>query len=212
LRTIAESLDISLPLKRINQYIEVGVLPDPTEEPWIEEEIVKRLMKFRELQSESTSLSRRVVWLHFERFPVPFDKVQRAMADMLPTIDAPKRKMQAIERAGAWFSNLPSNKMPGLVSERLLPDDWRIPPKHEWAEILLSEETEAFRSVVGRLDYYSGLLEYMGNDPTQTLVDIPKAERIALLTVMDLAKSQAIRRSVLAREEARERDRLKATA
>ena len=79
----------------------------------------------------------------------------------------------------------------------MLPEDWRLPDKQEWAGILLSDEAESFRSTAGRLHYFCGVLEFMGKEPWQTLETIPKAERLTLLTVGELALNQAVRRVVL---------------
>ena len=35
--TIADALGVSLPFKRIDTYVAVGVLPDPADAPWVEE-------------------------------------------------------------------------------------------------------------------------------------------------------------------------------
>jgi hypothetical protein len=193
LRKLADSLDISLPFNRIDHYIEVGVLPDPEEEPWTKDELTRRLIAFRELQSEGTSLDRRVVWLYTDRFPVPPPKLQRAMAGMLPTIKAPKHKMLAIQRANGWFSNLPSNKTSIFGAEPRLPPAWKLPSQSEWAEVLLSADTDVFWSRLGALHYYCSVLEFMAKDSPHALVEIPKAERLALMTVDALARMQAVR-------------------
>jgi len=158
----------------------------PDEEPWTEEAIVPRFLRIHELAATVRSLDRRAVVLHLEHHPVPPAKLREAMAEMLPTIQRPARKMARIEAAGRWFAARSRDGSP-VGKEEALPAGWRPPRPAEWAGVLREADIEVFAPRVGIEQYHAALLATLGKGTPHALADLPAEETLVLLLVSYLA-------------------------
>ncbi len=186
LRKRAAELGIEVRYGQFATYSTKGLLPDPKEEPWLEEEIVPRFLRIHELDATVRSLDRRVVVLYLERYSVPVTKLRDAMVGMLPTIKAPARKMARVEAASRWFANRHGGSSLG-EGERL-PDGWRQPHPSEWGSVLREADLDVFAHRLGIEQYYATLLATLGRGTPHALADLPPEEKLVLLMVRYLAE------------------------
>jgi len=208
LRQLAADLGVATNDVQLKDWVQRGLLPEPEVEPWTEETVVPRFLRAHRLKDESWSLDRRVVHLYLERYPVPPEKLRLAMAGMLPTIQAPVRKMARLEsavhsrkRSEAWVTS------PKTAAR--LPEDWRSPHRTAWADVLLKADPDYFANRVGVVQYSAVVM----NDPlsgvANELTGIPMVEQLTLLTVRELAARRDLQALV---EKMRKADRVGAEA
>ncbi len=189
LRERTKALGIEVRYGQFATYIAKGLLPDPGEAVWTEEEIVPRFLRIHELEERARSLDRRVVILHLERYPVPPAKLRNAMAGMLPTITKPTRKMARIAAADRWFSATHGgSSSPGTTES--LPADWRMPRVAEWRGILRSADVDVFAHRLGFTQYYADLLRTVGKGTPHALDNLDPEEKLVLLTLRFFAARQ----------------------
>ncbi|MDP9357433.1 MAG: hypothetical protein M3R02_19520 [Chloroflexota bacterium] len=186
LRRRAAELDIAVRYGQFAAYIEKGLLPDPDEEPWTEEDIVPRLLRIHELEATVRSLDRRAVVLHLGGYPVPPAKLRLAMVGMLPTIKGPARKMARVEATDRWLAARTKDGSP-LDRGEAPPAGWRPPRPAEWAGVLREADLDVFARRLGIERYHAALLAALGKGTPHALADLPAEEALVLLMVRYLA-------------------------
>lgn len=200
LRDRARTLGIEVRYGQFTTYIAKGLLPDPKDVPWIEEEIVPRFLHFHNLGSTARSLDRRVVILYLERYPVPPKKLQLAIAGMVKTIESPSRKMTRVDAADRWFndhfSSIPSSK------DVVLPTVWKTPRPSVWKTLLTEIDQRTFEHRLGIMRYHALQLATLGRGTPHALADIAEEERLVLLLVRHFAAQEWIRSQAKEREAA----------
>ncbi len=192
LRKQAETLGVSLSYELINDYIALGLLPDPDVTPWTEETVVPRLLRVHELGKTLRSRPRRVVLLYLERFPVSPEKLRVAMVDALPSIERPARTMARIQSAVRWFGEHFSSGR-AFRGGQELPAGWKPPRPSEWAEVLQTTDRDFFEHRVGIQQYLMSLLAELGKNTPHNLGDVPPDHRLVLLLIRDLAGWRDVR-------------------
>lgn len=186
LRKLAESLGIEVRYGQFAKYMDKGLLPDPEEEPWTEEEIVPRFLRFHGLEETARSLDRRVVILYLERYPVPIPKLRDAMIGMLPTIRTPARKMERVSAAGKWFGKTHGGRSAPGKGEQL-PIGWKPPTPTQWGNVLREADLDVFANRIGVAQYYGSLLTTLRKGTPYALEKIDPEEKLVLFMVEYLA-------------------------
>jgi hypothetical protein len=170
--------------KQFRDYLRVGVLPPPSEGGW-SEDMVERLVAVRKLGEEVRSLHRRTIRLWRSDLGIAPGKLRAAMIRVVPTIAAPKRNMDKLNRAIDALSG-PSGWAP--MPETLPGVD--IPERGRWHLLLSAFRDDEFGQIAGARLYYAGLLK----DPAfpeahDILADVPIEEVVILLTVQAFAQT-----------------------
>lgn len=187
LRQRLNALGIAVRYGQFATYIEKGLLPDPQTEPWVEAEIMPRMLRIHELDDSDWSLDRRVVVLYTERYPVPVAKLREAMAEMLPSIhEQPVRKLNRIVAAGSWLSSRSPGESP-YGSAPTLSASWKLPARGDWAEVLRSADLQVFAHRLTLVPYATSLLATLGRGTPHDLSDMNPVDRLTLTMVVEMA-------------------------
>src|SRR3954451_13790328 len=103
-RQRVESAGYGVSDDQLDQFTEWGLLR--RDAPGYQADAAERVIEILEASQTAWSLPRRVVRLRgdFTRFPVPAGPLQRAFAELAPTIKAPIRKMQRVDDAWRWMA------------------------------------------------------------------------------------------------------------
>lgn len=127
---------------QLQEYIEVGLLPDRAEDGWLPTD-VERLVRIWELGKEVRPLHRRVVFLRDLRWPTPPAKLRAAMIATVPSLNAAITKMRQLHRAVRLQSG---DVTPAAVHRLGLPPAWRPPAPAAWQALFRWPADEPDRS------------------------------------------------------------------
>jgi hypothetical protein len=199
LRAELDRRGMGLSHDQLRRFLEVGLLPRPGEDGRWPPRTLVSLIRIVRLGREVTSLDRRLLRLrrNYHYFPVEPDKLREAMVRILPSMEAPVRKMRLV--ADYARSPMPADRRlpvvtapsrrqdPNLKRRRPLREQ-QIPHPDEWAEIL--ERVDVGRIGLWAVGWYAWLGDVIpahyapDSDP---LGWIPFEERVTLYAILDIA-------------------------
>ena len=174
LREGAGALGYPTTSTQFRDYQEAGLLPEPDEEGRYPECGLTSLIRIRAHSHSVRSIPRRVVLLRadFLFFPVPTEKLRRAMVAMIPTIEQPVRKLGRVSRVLG-----PNRRGAGA----------KLPRPDTWAEILVGVADELFEMrSPGWYAMAMAVLPANAWPEPSPLWGIPTEDQIVLMAILDL--------------------------
>ncbi len=191
LRAMAEERGLPVSHKQLEGYLESGLIPDSKDGGW-PIETVDRLVQIRKLEDQARPLWRRAILLHARNYPIEPSVLRDAVLRTLPTIKAPKRKMQRVDALVRWEANrLEDPTYAGVKwSKHAMPADDFMEPAN-WRGILSRRDIDnkLFAEHFSAMCYFAFMLK---RSPIVTPVEgdissIHEEEVIILLMVRQLA-------------------------
>jgi len=199
LRAELDKRGIGLSHEQLVRFVDVGLLPPQGEDGRWPPRTLVSLIRIVRLGRDVTSLDRRLLRLrrNYHYFPAEPDKLRAAMVRMLPSIEAPVRKMRLV--ADYARSPMPVDRRFPVIKARSLRQDpnlrrrrplreQRIPRREDWARILARVDSE--RIGIWAVGWYAWLGDVIpahyapSPDP---LGWIPFEERVTLYAILDIA-------------------------
>jgi hypothetical protein len=182
-RQLAEELaDEPVTSAQFAAFARAGLIAPPGPDRLLPGSAVNQLVAAKRASTYARPLARRVVFLrgYYFLFPVPADKLQQALIDLVPLVRQPARKLARVSRHGQSSDR-------GRLRHR------RPPPVKEWATLIA--EVDPARIDAWAMGWYAMAREYIPSHyaPAPNPLDaIPLEDQVLCLAVLDIDRRSEV--------------------
>lgn len=189
LRARAAGSGYQLSGARFNDLRRWGLIPEPDADGCWSEDIADRLVRVGELGRAVRSLPSRVIVLRCEGVPIPPEKVQEAMCNVIP-ITQPVSKMKRAMKARRLLAGPETAKLTVRERRKRERDAWKPPDPDQWIAVIRNAVPDGIDRhfwtwcIAAR---WARNLSQMSGAAGNDVSDVPMEELVTLFAVHDIA-------------------------